>query len=54
MRDHITALPDGDYACNDQLDNDGIVDRPLDIALDMRVAGERLTLDFSRSAKAST
>ena len=52
MREHIAALPDGTYVCADQLDNDGIVDQPLAIALTMRVAGDRLTLDFSGSAAA--
>ncbi len=52
MRAHIAALPDGAYAREDYLDNDGISDIPLRIALDMRVRGERLVLDFSRSAPA--
>ena len=50
MRANIAALPDGTYACDDFLDNDGISDRPLRIALDLTVAGDRMTLDFSRSA----
>ena len=52
MRAHIASLPDGRYTFDDLLDNDGVVDVPLAIALDMTVAGERLTLDFSRSAPA--
>ena len=50
MRGEIEALPDGDYAFEDFLDNDGVVDEPLRIALDMRIAGGRLVLDFSRSS----
>jgi N-methylhydantoinase B len=50
MRAHITAWPDGSYRFDDMLDNDGVVDAPLSIALDMTVQGDRLTLDFSRSA----
>ena len=50
MRAHIAAWPDGSYRFDDMLDNDGVVDAPLAVALDMTVAGERLTLDFSRSA----
>lgn len=50
MRSHIAALPDGRYAFSDILDNDGVKDEPLTIALDMTVAGERMTLDFSRSS----
>ena len=49
MRAHISALPDGRYSFDDMLDNDGVVDKPIKIALDMTVAGERLTLDFSRT-----
>jgi N-methylhydantoinase B len=52
MRAEIADLPDGVYSCDDFLDNDGIDDVPLRIALDVTVAGETLTLDFSRSAPA--
>ena len=52
MRANIAELPDGTYSCDDFLDNDGILDTPLGIALDLRKSGERLTLDFSRSAPA--
>lgn len=50
MRSHIASLPDGRYSFEDVLDNDGIVNAPLTIALDMTVAGERLSLDFSRTS----
>ncbi|OUM01548.1 hydantoinase B/oxoprolinase family protein [Variovorax sp. JS1663] len=50
MRSHIASLPDGRYSFEDQLDNDGITPEPLTIALDMTVAGDRLSLDFSRSS----
>ena len=50
MRSHIASLPDGRYSFEDLLDNDGIVNEPLTIALDMTVAGDRLTLDFSRTS----
>jgi N-methylhydantoinase B len=53
MRANIAELPDGTFSCDDFLDNDGIVDRPLKIALDLRKTGDRLTLDFSRSAPGS-
>ncbi|MEC8676840.1 MAG: hydantoinase B/oxoprolinase family protein [Pseudomonadota bacterium] len=52
MRAHIADLPDGTYSVEDFLDNDGIVDTPLKIALDMTVSGDRLTFDFSRTAAA--
>jgi N-methylhydantoinase B len=50
MRANIAALPDGAYSCDDYLDNDGVTDRPLRIALDLTIAGDRMKLDFSRSA----
>ncbi len=50
MREHIRALPNGDYTFDDILDNDGVVDEPLHITLDMRIEGEHLSLDFSRSS----
>ena len=51
MRANIAEVPDGTYSADDWLDNDGIVDEPLKIALDITVAGDRMTLDFSRSAE---
>ncbi|MDI1271012.1 MAG: hydantoinase B/oxoprolinase family protein [Polaromonas sp.] len=50
MRSHIASLPDGRYSFSDILDNDGVKDEPLTIALDMTVQGERMTLDFSRTS----
>jgi N-methylhydantoinase B len=50
MRANIAALPDGTYSYDDFLDNDGITDAPLRIALDLTIAGDRMRLDFSRSA----
>ncbi|HZF77280.1 MAG TPA: hydantoinase B/oxoprolinase family protein [Acetobacteraceae bacterium] len=50
MAAEVEALPDGTYAFEDYLDNDGVVDERLTIALDMTVDGDRLTLDFSRSS----
>ncbi len=50
MRGYLRDLPDGTYSAEDFLDNDGIVDEPLRIALDLTIAGETMRLDFSRSA----
>ncbi len=50
MRAHIADLPDGLYSFEDVLDNDGIKDDPLTIALDMTIQGDRMTLDFSRTS----
>lgn len=52
VAEHIRELPDGTFRCDDWLDNDGIVDEPLKIALDLTISGGTMTLDFSRSAKA--
>ncbi|MHA1529680.1 MAG: hydantoinase B/oxoprolinase family protein, partial [Alphaproteobacteria bacterium] len=52
MRAQIAALPDGRVSVEDWLDNDGVVDAPLKVALDLTVTGDRLTLDFSRSSPA--
>jgi N-methylhydantoinase B len=52
MRANIAALPDGTYSYDDFLDNDGVTDSALRIALDLVVAGDRMRLDFSRSAAA--
>ena len=50
MRSHIESLPDGRYSFEDVMDNDGISNVPLKIALDMTVDGDRLEMDFSRCA----
>ncbi|MGB7180995.1 MAG: hydantoinase B/oxoprolinase family protein [Burkholderiaceae bacterium] len=53
MRSNIASLPEGSYSCEDYLDNDGIVDEPLKIAVTMRVEHKavdgypRLTIDFT-------
>ena len=52
MREQIRLLPDGVYSFDDRLDNDGIVDEPLTIAVDMTIAGDCMTFDFSRSSPA--
>lgn len=50
MREAIRSLPDGTYTYEDHLDNDGISDEPLTIALDLAVEGDTMSLDFSRSS----
>ncbi|CAB3913042.1 Acetophenone carboxylase delta subunit [Achromobacter mucicolens] len=52
MRDHIARLPDGEYAFEDMLDNDGVRDTPLRIALKLTIAGDRLGLDFTGTSPA--
>ncbi|WP_420406017.1 hydantoinase B/oxoprolinase family protein [Nisaea sp.] len=52
MRSLIRDMPDGRYSADDFLDNDGIVDEPLRIALDIVIEGEKMVLDFSRTSPA--
>jgi len=59
MRANILALPQGRYVCDDFMDNDGVRDAPLRVAVDITVDHGRpgaedptLTLDFSRTASA--
>ncbi|MEO3471687.1 hydantoinase B/oxoprolinase family protein [Roseomonas sp. CAU 1739] len=50
MEAEIAALPDGRYSFEDFLDNDGVVDEPLRIALTMTIDGGRMVLDMSGSS----
>jgi len=52
MAANIGDLPNGTWSAEDWLDNDGINDEALKIALDLTISGERMVLDFSRSAPA--
>lgn len=52
MRAQIADLPDGTVHVEDFLDNDGITDAPLRVALDLTIAGEQLTFDFTGSSPA--
>ncbi len=52
MAANISDLPDGTYSAEDFLDNDGIKDEPLKIALDLTIRGDQMVLDFSRSSDA--
>lgn len=52
FRSLLRELPDGRYAAEDFLDNDGIRDVALRIGLEVVVAGDSLTLDFSRTSDA--
>ncbi|CAH2598708.1 N-methylhydantoinase B [Rhodovastum atsumiense] len=53
MRAAIRALPEGRYSFEDTLDNDGITDDPLTVALDLTIRDGTMTLDFSRSSPAA-
>ena len=52
MRDHLRALPNGTICVEDFLDNDGVNDVALKLAVDLSIEGECLTVDFSRSSQA--
>jgi N-methylhydantoinase B len=52
MEAEIRTLPEGRYSFEDYLDNDGVTDERLTIALDMTIADGRMLLDFSRSSGA--
>ena len=50
MRHTIAAIPDGIYEAEDALDDDGIDDRPVRIAVRIVIRGERAVVDFTGSA----
>ena len=50
MRAYIESVPDGTYRFSSFIDSDGIVNQPLEIALDMTVRGSDIDFDFSRSS----
>jgi N-methylhydantoinase B len=50
MRAALAGLPDGTYSFEDVLDNDGITEARLTVALDLTIEGDRAVLDFSRSS----
>jgi N-methylhydantoinase B len=50
FRAAVRALPDGVYAAEDYLDDDGFGGDPVRIAVTITVSGDRIHLDFSGSA----
>lgn len=52
MRAEIDRLPKGTVSAEDYLDNDGVVDKPLTIALDLTIENGRMVMDFSHSSPA--
>jgi N-methylhydantoinase B len=50
MRHTIASIPDGSYAAEDELDDDGIDEQPVRIAVRIAIRGERARIDFSGSA----
>ena len=47
----IGEIPDGSYAYEDVLDDDGFDDTPIPIRVKITVTGEELTVDFTGTAK---
>ena len=50
MRATIAAIPDGEYAFEDALDDDGFGGQGIRIRVALKIAGSRATLDFAGSA----
>src|SRR6185295_6885216 len=50
MRHTIASIPDGTYAAEDALDDDGIDDQPVRIVVRVGIRGERAVIDFTGSA----
>jgi N-methylhydantoinase B len=49
-RDAIAGWPKGTWRFTDHIDEDGLDDRPIPIAVSITVAGDHLTVDFAGSA----
>jgi N-methylhydantoinase B/oxoprolinase/acetone carboxylase alpha subunit len=49
LRQTIAAIPDGCYAFDDALDNDGFSDAPVRIRVRIRIAGDSAEVDFTGS-----
>jgi len=50
MRHMIKSIPDGSYQAEDQLDDDGISEGEVRIAVSVTIAGDRAQVDFTGSA----
>ena len=49
-RNLLDEIPDGEYSFSDYLDNDGIGDEPVLIAVKIEILGDHAVVDFSSSA----
>jgi len=54
LRQTLRDIPDGEYAFEDHLDDDGISGRPIRIAVRIAVRGDRAVVDFAGSAPQTT
>jgi N-methylhydantoinase B/oxoprolinase/acetone carboxylase alpha subunit len=50
LRATIKSIPDGTYAFEDFLDDDGISDRPIKIGVRLTIRGDRAVVDFRSSS----
>lgn len=50
MRALIAEIPDGLYAFEDQLDDDGVNDQPISIKVEINIVGDQAKVDFTGSA----
>jgi len=46
----LRAIPDGAYRFEDFLDDDGVTDEPVRIAVELRIKGDRVEVDFTGSS----
>lgn len=53
MRSHIEEIPDGTYTFADTMDNDGVIDKPLDLCVEVRVSGSDIAIDFTGTSPAT-
>lgn len=53
MRSYIQEIPDGVYSAEDFMDNDGILDEPIKVALKLTVDGSSMHFDFTGSDPAA-
>jgi N-methylhydantoinase B len=51
VRAKIRAMPDGTYAAEAFLDNDGVTEKPIPIKVKVIIAGDEMTVDYSEMAK---
>lgn len=50
LKTKIATIPDGVYYFEDYLDDDGIDEKPIKIAVRLKIDGDRATVDFTESA----
>jgi N-methylhydantoinase B len=50
----LASLPNGEYRFTDQLDDDGITDKPVPITVKITIKNERAIVDFTGSANQQT